>query len=78
MSTPCRAHGRREAKLVVVATRQRAAIEAAGREANIPVTRIGTISTLKSAADSPAIRWLDAVGNPLTLTLQGFDHFYAD
>jgi thiamine-monophosphate kinase len=55
-----------------------AAIEEAGREANIPVTRIGTISTLKSAADSPAIRWLDAVGNPLTLTLQGFDHFYAD
>ena len=56
----------------------RAAVEAAGREANIPVTRIGTISSLRSAADSPAIRWLDATGSPLTLTLQGFDHFHAD
>jgi thiamine-monophosphate kinase len=56
----------------------RAAVEAAGREVNIPVTRIGTINALESAADSPAIRWLDAAGNPLTLTLQGFDHFHAD
>lgn len=56
----------------------RAAVEAAGRKVNIPVTRIGTISALTAAADSPAIRWLDAAGNPLTLTLQGFDHFHAD
>jgi thiamine-monophosphate kinase len=56
----------------------RAAVEAAGREVQIPVTRIGTISSPRSAADSPAIRWLDAAGRPLTLTLQGFDHFHAD
>jgi thiamine-monophosphate kinase len=56
----------------------RAAVEAAGRKVNVPVTRIGTINALRSAADSPAIRWLDAAGNPLTLTLQGFDHFHAD
>ncbi|HEV3424607.1 MAG TPA: thiamine-phosphate kinase [Paraburkholderia sp.] len=56
----------------------RAAVEAAGREVDIPVTRIGTISALKSAADSPAISWHDAAGSPLTLTLQGFDHFHAD
>jgi thiamine-monophosphate kinase len=56
----------------------RAAVEAAGRQAGIPVTRIGTISALKSAAEKPAISWHDAAGTPLTLTLQGFDHFHAD
>jgi len=56
----------------------RAAVEAAGRSVAVPVTRIGTISDLQSAADNPAIRWLDAAGSPLTLTLQGFDHFHAD
>ncbi len=59
-------------------SRARAAVEAAGREVNIPVTRIGTISALQPAADRPAIRWRDAAGAPLTLTLQGFDHFHAD
>ena len=56
----------------------RAAVEAAGRSVAVPVTRIGTINALSPAADSPAIRWLDAAGSPLTLTLQGFDHFHAD
>jgi thiamine-monophosphate kinase len=56
----------------------RARVEAAGREAAVPVTRIGTISALRTAADRPAIHWRDAAGAPLTLTLQGFDHFHAD
>jgi thiamine-monophosphate kinase len=56
----------------------RAAVESAGREAAIPVTRIGTISALQSAADRPEIGWRNAAGTPLTLTLQGFDHFHAD
>ncbi|MFM0735695.1 thiamine-phosphate kinase [Paraburkholderia xenovorans] len=56
----------------------RAQVENAGREAAVAVTRIGTISALESAADRPAIGWRDAAGAPLTLTLQGFDHFHAD
>lgn len=56
----------------------RAAVEAAGREVALPVTRIGTISALQTAADRPAIGWRDAAGTPLTLTMQGFDHFHAD
>ncbi|WP_144162625.1 thiamine-phosphate kinase [Paraburkholderia sp. BCC1885] len=56
----------------------RADVQAAGREVNIPLTRIGTMSARQSTAEQPAIRWLDAAGHPLTLTLQGFDHFHAD
>src|SRR6266702_1824982 len=56
----------------------RASVEAARRAAGVPVTRIGTISALHTAADRPAIDWCDAAGAPLTLTLQGFDHFHAD
>jgi thiamine-monophosphate kinase len=56
----------------------RASVEAAGRKAAVAVTRIGTISALQAAEDRPAIHWHDAAGTPLTLTLQGFDHFHAD
>lgn len=56
----------------------RDAVEKAGREVNLAVTRVGTISALQTAADRPAIGWRDAAGTPLTLTLQGFDHFHAD
>jgi len=56
----------------------RAAVEKASQEVGIQLTRIGTISALESAADRPAIGWRDAAGAPLTLTLQGFDHFHAD
>jgi thiamine-monophosphate kinase len=59
-------------------TSARAAVETAAREVDIPVTRIGTIAALESAASRPAISWRDAAGNPLTLSLQGFDHFHAD
>jgi thiamine-monophosphate kinase len=56
----------------------RASVEAAGRKAAVAVTRIGTISALQAAEDRPAIRWRNAAGSPLNLTLQGFDHFHAD
>jgi thiamine-monophosphate kinase len=56
----------------------RAAIEAAAQKAAVPVSRIGTISALEAAADRPAIAWRNATGAPLTLTLQGFDHFHAE
>jgi len=56
----------------------RAAVENAGRKAGVPLSRIGTISALQTATDRPAIDWRDAAGAPLTLTLQGFDHFHAD
>jgi thiamine-monophosphate kinase len=56
----------------------RAAIEKVGDKLAVPVTRIGTIGALESAAAAPAIAWHDASGTPLTLTLQGFDHFHAD
>jgi thiamine-monophosphate kinase len=56
----------------------REAVQAAGREAGVPVTRIGTISAPETVARRPAIDWRDAAGEPLTLTLQGFDHFHAD
>ncbi|WP_144112126.1 thiamine-phosphate kinase [Paraburkholderia sp. BCC1886] len=55
---------------------RRALIEAAGRDVQVPLTRIGTISALQAAADRPAIAWRDAAGAPLSLTLQGFDHFH--
>ncbi|MBV8628329.1 MAG: thiamine-phosphate kinase [Paraburkholderia sp.] len=56
----------------------RAAVEAAGKSVSLPVTRIGTITALQNTADDPAITWHDAAGEPLTLTLQGFDHFHAN
>lgn len=56
----------------------RADVEAAGKSVSLPVTRIGTITALQNAVDDPAITWHDAAGAPLTLTLQGFDHFHAN
>jgi thiamine-monophosphate kinase len=40
----------------------------------VPLTRIGTIES----SGAPGIAWRDASGAPLSLTLQGFDHFHAD
>jgi thiamine-monophosphate kinase len=42
------------------------------------VTRIGTIEAIDSPADAPSVAWRDRAGAPLSLTLQGFDHFHAD
>ena len=35
-------------------------------------------SAIDSPADAPSIAWRDRAGAPLSLTLQGFDHFHAD
>jgi thiamine-monophosphate kinase len=54
--------------------------EIAGR-VGVPLTRIGTIETVAETgaeAGAPAIDWRDSHGAPLSLTLQGFDHFHAD
>jgi thiamine-monophosphate kinase len=56
----------------------RAAVEAAAQKASVPVTRIGTISAMEAATARPAIVWRNAAGAPLTVTLQGFDHFHAE
>jgi thiamine-monophosphate kinase len=56
----------------------RDAVVAAGQQANVRVTRVGTITPLDAADAAPAISWHDASGAPLTLTLQGFDHFHAE
>ncbi|SAK83894.1 thiamine monophosphate kinase [Caballeronia hypogeia] len=40
----------------------------------VPLTRIGTIES----SGAPGIAWRDASGAPLSLMLQGFDHFHAD
>jgi thiamine-monophosphate kinase len=56
----------------------RDAVVAAGQHARVSVTRVGTITPLDAAGAAPAISWRDASGAPLTLTLQGFDHFHAE
>ncbi|MFO1270846.1 MAG: thiamine-phosphate kinase [Rubrivivax sp.] len=48
---------------------RRAAVEAAGREAATPVTRIGRIEP------GAALRFVDGRGAELPLAAQGFDHF---
>jgi thiamine-monophosphate kinase len=45
---------------------------------NVPLTRIGTIERIGAAQQPPSIDWRDHTGAPLSLTLQGFDHFHAD
>ncbi|SDB84473.1 thiamine-phosphate kinase [Paraburkholderia lycopersici] len=57
---------------------RRQAVEAAAQQAGARVTRIGTMNSLTSPRAAPEIAWRDAAGTPLTLTLQGFDHFHAD
>ena len=56
----------------------RDAVDAAAQQAGVTVTRIGTIVPPENADAAPAITWRDAAGNPLSLTLHGFDHFHAD
>ncbi len=53
----------------------RRAIVAAGEQAGVALTCIGTITALPDAADEPAIAWRNAAGSPVSLTLHGFDHF---
>lgn len=48
---------------------QRDAVMLAAREAGTPVTRVGTIEA------QPGLRWVDAHGSPVVMSLAGFDHF---
>ncbi|VXC41275.1 thiamin-monophosphate kinase [Burkholderia sp. 8Y] len=52
----------------------RDAVARVGERVGVPLARIGTIDS----AGVPAIAWRDGAGAPLSLTLQGFDHFHAD
>jgi thiamine-monophosphate kinase len=57
----------------------RATIAAIGERERVRLTRIGTIEPIADAsARAPSIAWHDRSGAPLSLTLQGFDHFHAD
>jgi len=49
---------------------RRAAVEAAGRAADVAVTRIG-----RMIAGAPEVRLLDRAGKPLSVEHLGFDHF---
>jgi thiamine-monophosphate kinase len=76
------------------ATAERPKIERIGQRLGVLLTRIGTIegpapsghaperAPEHAPADppepAPAIRWRDAAGQAVSLTLQGFDHFHAD
>jgi thiamine-monophosphate kinase len=52
----------------------RDALSEIAKRVGVPLTRIGTIE--KTSA--PTLNWRDAAGAPLSLSLQGFDHFHAD
>ena len=55
--------------LFTAAPAAREAVQAAGRAAAVPVTRIGSIEA------APGLRAVDARGQPVELRLAGFDHF---
>ncbi len=55
---------------------ERKALASIAERVGVALTRIGTIEASKSGA--PALDWRDSQGAPLSLTLQGFDHFHAD
>ncbi|RKP51133.1 thiamine-phosphate kinase [Trinickia fusca] len=75
----CALAGGDDYELCFTAPREaREAVLDAGAHAGVAVTRIGTISALREAADTPSIAWTDAAQTPLSLSLHGFDHFDAD
>jgi thiamine-monophosphate kinase len=55
--------------LFTAAPAQRDAVLAAGRAAGVAVTRCGTIDA------QPGLRVVDARGQPLARSFQGYDHF---
>ncbi len=55
---------------------ERKALAAIAARVGVSLTRIGTIESTEPGA--PALDWRDSQGAPLSLTLQGFDHFHAD
>jgi thiamine-monophosphate kinase len=71
LADECLLAGGDDYELVFTAgTDKRAAVEAAGRAAGVPVTRIGSI-----VAGAPEVRLLDRAGRPLDVGRRGFDHF---
>ncbi len=54
---------------------QRAGVEAAGRAADVAVTRIGSV--LPALAGAAPVGFVDAAGRDLSLNLGGYDHFGA-
>jgi thiamine-monophosphate kinase len=71
LADECLLAGGDDYELVFTAgTDKRAAVEAAGRAAGVPVTRIGSI-----VAGAQAVRLLDRAGRPLDVGRRGFDHF---
>jgi thiamine-monophosphate kinase len=71
----CTLAGGDDYELCFTAPREaRDAVARIGERVGVALTRIGTIDS----AGAPAIAWRDGAGAPLSLTLQGFDHFHAD
>ncbi|WP_250499964.1 thiamine-phosphate kinase [Caballeronia sp. GAWG1-5s-s] len=71
----CTLAGGDDYELCFTAPREaRDAVARIGERVGVPLTRIGTIGS----AGALAIAWRDGAGAPLSLTLQGFDHFHAD
>ncbi|MDR5758102.1 thiamine-phosphate kinase [Caballeronia sp. LZ035] len=56
----------------------REALAEIAQRVQVPLTRIGTIESPGESRDAAALAWRDVSGAPLSLTLQGFDHFHAD
>ncbi|MBE7559083.1 hypothetical protein HS125_09085 [bacterium] len=69
--TLCKAGGEDFEVLFAAPRAQREAIDRAGRELGLRLTRIGTIE------DGPPgrVRWLDREGNELRPNVEGYDHF---
>jgi thiamine-monophosphate kinase len=71
LADECVLAGGDDYELVFTASPERRGdVEAAGRAAGVPVTRIGRMT-----AGAPGVRLLDRAGRPLPLDRLGFDHF---
>lgn len=71
LADECMLAGGDDYELVFTASpEKRGDVEAAGRAAGVPVTRIG-----RMASGAPGVRLLDRAGKPLPVDRLGFDHF---
>ncbi|MDU0810233.1 MAG: thiamine-phosphate kinase [Burkholderia sp.] len=55
----------------------RKAVEEIGMKENVILTRIGTICSIDVSSEKSEVIWLSN-GEPISITLQGFDHFCTD
>ncbi|MDR5772524.1 thiamine-phosphate kinase [Caballeronia sp. LP006] len=77
----CALAGGDDYELCFTAPRERRdAVARIAERVGVALTRIGTIEAMSApcTTSTPAIDWRDNTGAPLSLTLQGFDHFHAD